>query len=405
MINFRFHLVSLVAVFLALGVGVAMGASFIDRATVDTMRDRVDQLEQRYRDRGVEIDDLRDELRQLDETGAALVEEGSPWIAGRLEDRDVVVITPGATPEAELETAWAPLNAAGANRSGTIRLTEAIELREEHEIDAAREVLGVTTGSQAALRSRLIEQLADALALLSVAPVPSDGGSTDGTSTGGTSTGGASGTGPSNDGTDPGANGTTTQPGAAGPATTGADEPNTAGAGDSSAGTGAEATQGTSDAAPSATELADARAVVESLAGAGFIEIDLGGAPGDAAFPDVEDVRYVVVLGVDPAPPGLDTALELTTTLAEASPGTATVAEMSGMREDGEIAEGDEEPGAALAPLRDDPSLRVSTVDRAGSIVGRMALVLAVQEQYEGEVGHYGSGGGTSGLFPDLPPA
>ena len=45
MINFRFHLISLVAVFLALGVGVAMGASFIDRATVDSLRGRVDDLD------------------------------------------------------------------------------------------------------------------------------------------------------------------------------------------------------------------------------------------------------------------------------------------------------------------------------------------------------------------------
>ena len=33
MINFRFHLVSLIAVFLALALGVVMGATVIDRAT------------------------------------------------------------------------------------------------------------------------------------------------------------------------------------------------------------------------------------------------------------------------------------------------------------------------------------------------------------------------------------
>ena len=45
MINFRFHLVSLIAVFLALAVGVVMGAGVIDRAIVDTLNTRIDRVE------------------------------------------------------------------------------------------------------------------------------------------------------------------------------------------------------------------------------------------------------------------------------------------------------------------------------------------------------------------------
>jgi hypothetical protein len=33
MINLRYHIVSITAVFLALGIGLAFGAAFIDRAT------------------------------------------------------------------------------------------------------------------------------------------------------------------------------------------------------------------------------------------------------------------------------------------------------------------------------------------------------------------------------------
>ena len=39
MINLRYHVVSLVAVFLALGVGVLMGSTVIDRVTVDQLRE------------------------------------------------------------------------------------------------------------------------------------------------------------------------------------------------------------------------------------------------------------------------------------------------------------------------------------------------------------------------------
>ena len=42
MINFRFHLISLIAVFLALAVGVVMGYSVLGQPTVDTLQGRVD---------------------------------------------------------------------------------------------------------------------------------------------------------------------------------------------------------------------------------------------------------------------------------------------------------------------------------------------------------------------------
>ena len=45
MINFRFHLVSLIAIFLALALGVVIGAGVIDRGVVDTLNNRLDNVE------------------------------------------------------------------------------------------------------------------------------------------------------------------------------------------------------------------------------------------------------------------------------------------------------------------------------------------------------------------------
>ncbi len=47
MINFRYHLVSLTAVFLALALGVAMGAAVVDRALVSTLEDQLQAVESR----------------------------------------------------------------------------------------------------------------------------------------------------------------------------------------------------------------------------------------------------------------------------------------------------------------------------------------------------------------------
>ena len=44
MINFRFHLASLVAIFLALALGVVIGAGVIDRGVVDTLNSRLDRV-------------------------------------------------------------------------------------------------------------------------------------------------------------------------------------------------------------------------------------------------------------------------------------------------------------------------------------------------------------------------
>ena len=40
MISFRFHVVSITAVFLAIAIGVVVGSTYVDRAIVDTLRNR-----------------------------------------------------------------------------------------------------------------------------------------------------------------------------------------------------------------------------------------------------------------------------------------------------------------------------------------------------------------------------
>ena len=50
MINFRYHIVSLIAVFLALAIGVIMGSAVIDRAIVNRLEDQQTSLERRIGD-------------------------------------------------------------------------------------------------------------------------------------------------------------------------------------------------------------------------------------------------------------------------------------------------------------------------------------------------------------------
>jgi hypothetical protein len=65
-INFRFHLVSLIAVFLALAVGVVMGYGVLGQPTVDTLQGRVDTVEARANEIRAENDRLLDAQARLE---------------------------------------------------------------------------------------------------------------------------------------------------------------------------------------------------------------------------------------------------------------------------------------------------------------------------------------------------
>ena len=65
MINFRFHIVSLIAVFLALALGVVMGSTVVNRAIVDRLNERIDTVEKNANARKTESDQLRGQVGQL----------------------------------------------------------------------------------------------------------------------------------------------------------------------------------------------------------------------------------------------------------------------------------------------------------------------------------------------------
>ncbi len=72
MINFRFHLASLIAIFLALALGVVVGAGVIDRGVVDTLNGRLDSVESKANRIQGENDVLRGEVAELTDAIGAM---------------------------------------------------------------------------------------------------------------------------------------------------------------------------------------------------------------------------------------------------------------------------------------------------------------------------------------------
>ena len=166
MISFRFHLISLVAVFLALGMGVLTGTTVINRGIVT-------QLENRTEDLSGQLDGIREEVRDLQallDLWAAFGEEArEPLLTGRLSGSRVLVIAQDGTDDGSIDGLLAALRSAATTPDdvlGPIFLTGRMALRSDGDRADLAEILGAEASEDPdALRSQTASLLADRLAL------------------------------------------------------------------------------------------------------------------------------------------------------------------------------------------------------------------------------------------------
>ena len=122
MIDFRYHLVSLIAVFLAVALGIVIGTTQLNGPLTDNLRDQVTALQTDKR--GLE-DQTQLLQTQLDDVGAFDEAVGPTLVHGTLSASSVVLVV--ATPNFDsrvVEGVTALLGSAGATVTGTIRLTD-----------------------------------------------------------------------------------------------------------------------------------------------------------------------------------------------------------------------------------------------------------------------------------------
>ncbi|QCB93836.1 copper transporter [Cellulomonas shaoxiangyii] len=122
MIDFRYHIVSLISVFLALAVGIALGAGPLKETIGDTLTGQVEQLR-------AEKEDLRAQLdaAAADQAAAEAIVSaaGERMLAGALADRRVALVLLDEVPEEQVTAIAERLGQAGASVSATVRLTDA----------------------------------------------------------------------------------------------------------------------------------------------------------------------------------------------------------------------------------------------------------------------------------------
>lgn len=340
MIDFRYHVISIVAVFLALATGLVLGASLLNTQLIETQNAQNESL---IADKNA----LRDEVDALEQQQASLEQfiSGVGPLAVRdllVGQRVVLVTLPGAaegTGQDLIDGVTQDLLDAGAIEVvGTVGITEL--WTEQGEVDVLDGLVAQLTQEGVPLPDgTAYDRAAVLLASALVGPRSGAGGGEP----------------------DPDPPTTTTTS----PTTTPPDDPT-------------EPQDGLSE-----DEVAT---ILEGLSAGGFISYD--GASADPA-----DLAVVV------APPAPDAVDERTETvngawirLATALDDIGTASVVSGTASSAET-------GGVISALRADGAASgvVSTVDSADARPGQVATVVALAAELNGQTGHYGQVGDVDG--------
>jgi hypothetical protein len=161
MINFRFHIVSLIAVFLALALGIVMGATVVNRAIVDRLNDRIDTVEANANRRKAESDELRSEVGQLQ----GYIDSTKDFaVTGRLNGVVVATIaTRGVSDDAVKQTVEL-VQRAGAQDVGVLWLEEKLSLADDEALRQLGDIVGRPGENAKATRDNAWSALATRLA-------------------------------------------------------------------------------------------------------------------------------------------------------------------------------------------------------------------------------------------------
>lgn len=341
MVTFRFYLVSIVAFFLALAVGVVVG-SVLDQGISTSLKDRLERVESNLNDTVASIDDKNREIDAL----RRYADASAPFaIEDRLLGASTMVVAEPGLDAAPVEDLVLRLRQSGSHVSGIVWLDKKWDLADSEDKGRFAQIADGAGLSVEALHRAAWEGLLSA-ATASDTPGASDRGTT-------TTTPGPTGT----------AETTTTAPVQVGDPVAVFDD-----------------------------------AVLTQLEDAGFLR--LVRLDGDDPVGGV-DLTLVSVTGSESAlsTPG-SAAVELAT--QSAALGVPTVlAEV--YNDNSSDAEDPPKRGLIVRAAADGATPTFSTVDDLDLVAGRVASVLALSDLRSGVVGRYGYGPDVDGVLPRWP--
>jgi hypothetical protein len=160
MINFRFHLVSLVAVFLAMGLGILVGSTVIDQRIVNRLESEIASVRNENKTRKAESKDLA----QQNSDQQDFIEQSAPFVVdGRLAGQSVAIIAERGVDGGVVKKTETLLRSAGADVPAVLWLDDSWQLDTDQRKSDLQSALGVT-GDANVMRDRAFDRLARRLA-------------------------------------------------------------------------------------------------------------------------------------------------------------------------------------------------------------------------------------------------
>ncbi len=382
MIKLRTHIISLTAVFLALGIGLVLGSTFLDRTFVDALDAQVRRLNDRVDQRTEEVEALNRVINEQTLTEEAAADAGyEQLLAGQLTDGQVVVLANRGIDEDQVDRTVEVLQAADAEVPAVVWLTDRWNPTDPQRSIEIAESLDLETTDPAQVTAEAAAMLGLALA----GPTPA----TNAPATTAPATTAPATTAPA-----------TNAPATNAPSTTAQGDPTT------TAPTDGAASTSTTGISPGTTVALDAgpEELLDRLTDAELIEQEAAPA-GNLSVPGPEAL-IVSITGEGSSLDPKKAYLPIVTELVSFNPGRVLVAETRNTRTIQAEATEDDVPvrGAALEVVRSDDALRgqSSTLDGLEGPLGKAAVVVALMELREGKTGDYGLAAGTDGPVPSI---
>ena len=161
MINLRYHIVSLVAVFLALAIGVVVGSTALKEGTVSVLRATSNKLISESQAERAKNKDLEGQVAGYREFGTAMLPK---LVRDRLKGQAVVVLDTDRVDDQTRKPVQDAIEAAGGSVEGRVTFaSDRLSLAAEGDRSALGALLGTDQADPEALRQALVAKLAERL--------------------------------------------------------------------------------------------------------------------------------------------------------------------------------------------------------------------------------------------------
>jgi len=165
MIDFRYLVVTIISIFLALTVGIMLGAGFVGDPLARDLENRIKTVQTEVNQQRELIDQLRAQNRSLTEWAQAV----EPWaVEGRLDGEDVVLFTVDGADGGVIDGTITALEAAGANIVTQINLATKFALESQPEADQLATIVESVEAEPADIRMDAAGVLGEGAAALAL---------------------------------------------------------------------------------------------------------------------------------------------------------------------------------------------------------------------------------------------